>query len=471
MRQLPFRWGRNSIYLQSLYLSVRTTTGLLIVVNGKNLSLMVFLLLLVVLFLSLTAVDTTRTFALLSFHQAIHRKTGSGPVVVRPHPQSLVGQRRQPQLQPSLGLIFSLTKSQSTTKYRLDPPRQKRSCTSLCGGKNNNNKNQESSLRTSAIDAMSADSDINETTNNNKNNKTKKRGVIFDIDGTLADSWKLGFDATNVVLQNNGIGPISVETYHQGTRYTTPERLARHAGYQPDQEGYATKGQQLAQEFDNLYTGLVSIETAQFYPGLQDLLLRISSDATVGALTNAAVQYAHAVLQVNSCPLSKEEEETKQPSSQGDNNNNENHKEHDERRRLQLYRRFQSIRGADNVPRAKPAPDGLWTVCQDLDLLPHECVYIGDSPSDGVAALAAGMSFVGVTWGSHSRASLACVSVDMVAGQGNNHNNNNDNEPSGKDDVDRMDNKDNPRVLICDTVDDLQMALAAHSLVSSLDFM
>jgi len=59
------------------------------------------------------------------------------------------------------------------------------------------------------------------------------------------------------------------------------------------------------------------------------------------------------------------------------------------------------------VPAAKPQPDGLWQVCRDLNHLdPSECVYIGDSPSDGGAAWSAGMRFIGVTWGSHSRESL-----------------------------------------------------------------
>ena len=52
------------------------------------------------------------------------------------------------------------------------------------------------------------------------------KGVLFDIDGTLADSWKLGFDATQVVLQNNGIAAITEEIYHDYTKYCTPDRLA-----------------------------------------------------------------------------------------------------------------------------------------------------------------------------------------------------------------------------------------------------
>ena len=248
--------------------------------------------------------------------------------------------------------------------------------------------------------------------------KNVKKGIIFDIDGTLADSWQLGFDATNKVLRNNDIETISEETYHQGTKFTTPNRLARHAGLEPaDGSSFETMGEKLAKEFDELYIGLVSTETARFYPGIGDLLLRVPSDIALGVLTNAAVDYAHAVLKVNSIPLSPS------PGSED---------------KMQLYHRFQSIRGADNVPQAKPEPDGLWTVCDDLGVAPSDCVYIGDSPSDGKAALAAGMSFVGVSWGSHSREALSGI-VD----------------PGNKNEI-------NDPIKICDTVEELNEVLAGY---------
>ena len=67
---------------------------------------------------------------------------------------------------------------------------------------------------------------------------------------------------------------------------------------------------------------------------------------------------------------------------------------------------FGSIHGADTAPLPKPAPDGLLLVCHELNVEPAAAVYVGDSPSDAVAAQAAGMTSIGVTWGSHSRESL-----------------------------------------------------------------
>jgi phosphoglycolate phosphatase-like HAD superfamily hydrolase len=218
-----------------------------------------------------------------------------------------------------------------------------------------------------------------------------RRGIVFDVDGTLADSWKLGFDATQLILKQYDIPLITPDIYHECTRYATPDRLARHAGLQPGDDEYDRVGKQLAQEFDELYIGLVSKDTASFFPGIEQLLHSIPETTAIGALTNAAEQYAHAVLRIN-CPVTSQSSVTS-PA---------------------IYSRFQSIRGADTVPKPKPAPDGLLLVCQELDLPAHQCVYVGDSPSDGVSAHAAGMKAIGVLWGSHTEESLRQAPFDHL---------------------------------------------------------
>jgi phosphoglycolate phosphatase-like HAD superfamily hydrolase len=215
------------------------------------------------------------------------------------------------------------------------------------------------------------------------------KGIIFDIDGTLADSWKLGFDATLVVLEQNQIPPITQETYHECTRYATPDRLARHAGLEPSDPDYDSVGEKLGAEFDNLYVGLVSLETAGYFKGIDQFLQDIPKSIVLGALTNACVDYAYAVLKSN--------------------NNLEK-----QANGVNMYDRFQSIRGADNVPAPKPAPDGLFQVCKDLSLKPEDCVYIGDSPSDAMAAYNAGMPAIGVLWGSHSEENVRKAPFDHV---------------------------------------------------------
>eukprot|EP00977_Amphora_coffeiformis_P006326 scaffold1352_cov180-Amphora_coffeaeformis.AAC.16 len=214
--------------------------------------------------------------------------------------------------------------------------------------------------------------------------------VIFDIDGTLADSWRLGYDATVVVLQSNkeklGEVEINEKIYHETCVFATPERLARTAGYIPDHPEFESIGNDLGKQFDDHYVDLVSKETAAFYPGMIDLLERLPSKCKLGALTNACVAYGHAVLKAN-CPLRNALDNTYVGG-------------------MDLYRRFGTIHGADSVPAPKPSALGLLQCAKELGVDPKDCIYVGDAIGDGKAARAAGMVSVGVTWGSNSEEKL-----------------------------------------------------------------
>jgi len=194
---------------------------------------------------------------------------------------------------------------------------------------------------------------------------TKIKCILWDVDGTLSDSFQLGFSSTKIVLNNNGIKDITENEYHQGTKYTTPRRLAWHVTGNPDD----AVGISLGREFDELYVKLVSTKTAPLYPGMLDLLNKLlekNKSLKYGALSNACGGYVRAVCSVND-----------------------------------LDSKFLIKYGADDVAAAKPSPSGLLSICRELNLETNECIYIGDSPSDGQAATAADMFSIGVTWGSH----------------------------------------------------------------------
>ncbi len=248
----------------------------------------------------------------------------------------------------------------------------------------------------------------------------KIRGVIFDIDGTLADSWNLGYQATLTVLtehHNNNKDncenhttetyPLTPEEYHFGCRYTTPERLARHVGLDPGHPSFESVGEELGKKFDDYYVELVDRSTAGFYDGIADLLVKLhcgdlastsSSESTgdkgvwnggvqLGALTNACVEYAHAVLKAN-CPRFS----GGAPADGEDKS---------------IYNRFTSIHGANSVPRPKPFGDGILLCCSEMNLDPSEVIYVGDAPTDARAAVDANCrAAIGVLWGSNSEECL-----------------------------------------------------------------
>eukprot|EP01063_Lacrimia_lanifica_P009221 TRINITY_DN16231_c0_g1_i1.p1 TRINITY_DN16231_c0_g1~~TRINITY_DN16231_c0_g1_i1.p1 ORF type:complete len:242 (+),score=69.85 TRINITY_DN16231_c0_g1_i1:59-784(+) len=207
------------------------------------------------------------------------------------------------------------------------------------------------------------------------------QAIIFDIDGTLVDSFRLGFDATAAVLAAHGLPAIDEATYHTCTKYSTPERFGHHAGLAPGTAEFEAAGRRLGAEFDDRYIALVDERTAGFFPGVADMLAAIPDGVLLGAVTNACERYAHAAFRAN-CP-----------AAQG-------------RAGRALQPRFRAVLGADTAPRPKPHPDGLLACAAALGVPPEACVYVGDSPSDAHAAAAAGMPALGVLWGSHPEATL-----------------------------------------------------------------
>lgn len=209
--------------------------------------------------------------------------------------------------------------------------------------------------------------------------------MLWDVDGTLADSFDLALGATNEVLRGAGYDTVSAEGYAAATRYATPARFAVHATGDP--EDASGVGAELGERFDQTYIALVSADTAGFYEGVPELLAAVRSRGVrQGVLSNAAGEYARAVVRANGF------DDT-----------------------------FGVVLGADDVPAPKPAPDGLFAAAEALGVEPGRCAYVGDAPSDGRAARAAGMRALGVTWGSHGADALdgcfdaLCDDVDALA--------------------------------------------------------
>ena len=75
--------------------------------------------------------------------------------------------------------------------------------------------------------------------------------------------------------------------------------------------------------------------------------------------------------------------------------------------------------GSDDVPRPKPAPDGLLRATRLLGIPIGDCVFVGDSEVDAKAAQAVGMGFVAVLSGTTPAETFAGYPVRaMLAGVG-----------------------------------------------------
>ncbi|KAL3913367.1 MAG: hypothetical protein SGPRY_008005 [Prymnesium sp.] len=166
---------------------------------------------------------------------------------------------------------------------------------------------------------------------------THEAGVLWDVDGTLVESTQLAFIATNEVLAANGYDEVTVEDYKFGCRFTTPERFNVHIG---GVEALGRpEGEKLGQIFDDTYVARVSRSTAGLFPGMERLLRNLAmAGHPQGCLSNACGDYVVAANELD-----------EQPG-----------------KRIAL---FGTVRGADDVPAAKPAPDGLASCCESIGVL------------------------------------------------------------------------------------------------------
>jgi len=62
----------------------------------------------------------------------------------------------------------------------------------------------------------------------------------------------------------------------------------------------------------------------------------------------------------------------------------------------------------------KPDPEPLLAAAAKLDVAPENCVYVGDATHDVMAAKAAGMAVIAVTWGAGVEAELEALAPDAM---------------------------------------------------------
>ena len=79
-----------------------------------------------------------------------------------------------------------------------------------------------------------------------------------------------------------------------------------------------------------------------------------------------------------------------------------------------IDQRLDVVAALEDTDRHKPTPDPLHHAAAVLGVDPGDCVYVGDATVDVLAARAAGMASVAVSWGAGERAALVASGPDAV---------------------------------------------------------
>lgn len=186
------------------------------------------------------------------------------------------------------------------------------------------------------------------------------RCVLFDLDGTLADTVPDLGGAANALLTEHSLPRLPIDAYRAHISQGARGMLRVAFGIKPEEPGYAA----LNERFLDLYAECLDRDTCLF-PGVEPLLQQLDAAGLPwGIVTNKFMRFARPVVAA-----------------------------------LGLASRSRCLVAGDSVAHRKPAPDPLLMACKILEMEPASMIYVGDDPRDIEAGRAAGMTTAAACWG------------------------------------------------------------------------
>lgn len=186
------------------------------------------------------------------------------------------------------------------------------------------------------------------------------KAVLFDLDGTFADTAPDLARAVNMMRASRGLPLVPAEATRPVTSTGARGLLRVGFGMTPEHPDYAA----MRAEFLDLYAANLCVET-QLFPGMLELLEGIEARGIKwGIVTNKAERFAKPLIEL-----------------------------------LALGQRCACVVGGDTAGHTKPHPAPLLAAATLIDVEPREAVYVGDDQRDVEAGRAAGMQTVAVRYG------------------------------------------------------------------------
>jgi len=208
-----------------------------------------------------------------------------------------------------------------------------------------------------------------------------KKVILFDLDGTLVDSAPDLALAVNHMLQSLGCETFAHETIRSwvGNGAQTLVKRALSGSSIIDDEIDPVLFEEALDIFLNFYAQNLCVSTVT-YPNVQTTLRSLKSkDYRLVLVTNKPYDFI-------------------QPLLEG----------------LDLTDLFELCLGGDSLAKRKPDPMPLLHVCESLDVCVTKCLMIGDSKNDIVAANAAKMQSIGVSYGYNYGEDISIYEPDSV---------------------------------------------------------
>jgi len=186
------------------------------------------------------------------------------------------------------------------------------------------------------------------------------RAVLFDLDGTFADTAPDLARALNRVRAERGLPPLPPEVARPWTSSGARGLLKAGFNIKPDDQDYGV----LREKFLDYYEKDLCVET-RLFDGVPELIAKLRArHLPWGIVTNKGKRFTDPLLRL-----------------------------------LKVDHLAACAVSGDSTAHTKPHPAPLLLAASLLSLSPGQCLYVGDDLRDAQAARAAGMRFVAAGWG------------------------------------------------------------------------
>lgn len=181
------------------------------------------------------------------------------------------------------------------------------------------------------------------------------RAVLFDLDGTLADTAPDLAYALNCMREARQLPALPVSATRAYTSMGARGLLGVGLSVTPESPGYEA----MREEFLSIYADNLCRES-RLFPGMPELLTELElRGLRWGVVTNKAERYTHPLLE-----------------------------------QLGVHQRAACVIGGDTTAHTKPHPAPLFAAAERIGIHARHCIYVGDDRRDIEAGRAAGMKTI-----------------------------------------------------------------------------
>ncbi len=184
--------------------------------------------------------------------------------------------------------------------------------------------------------------------------------ILFDLDGTLADTAPDLIAALNRSIQKYHYSAVE---YQHIKPFISHGAVAMIKQCLPDCNDEKLQAKILEVMLDDYQQNIA--QYTQLYQGMESLLDHIENRGLKwGVVTNKRQRFTKPLIAA-----------------------------------LDLTDRAACIISGDTTDKAKPYPEPMLAACEQAEVKPEQCIYIGDAAHDIEAGKAAGMKTMAATWG------------------------------------------------------------------------